>query len=161
MTTILDRPNRYAATCVRCGNRIAAEAGLLARRPDGTWAADHHGECPTAPAPAAATHLGITEDGMYRTADGTIYKVQHAVHGSGRLYAKRLQVTDHGDGEPATVTFDYAPGAVHTLTPDDRMTLDQARAFGALYGTCIRCGRTLTDDDSIAAGIGPICAGKI
>jgi hypothetical protein len=40
------------------------------------------------------------------------------------------------------------------------MTLDQAKAFGALYGACCNCGKTLTDERSIEAGIGPVCARK-
>lgn len=35
-----------------------------------------------------------------------------------------------------------------------------SQAFGHALGVCGVCGRTLTDDQSIAAGIGPICAGK-
>lgn len=48
------RTNKYAANCVRCGARIAAEAGLLTRDANGKWAADHIGDCPPPPAPAAA-----------------------------------------------------------------------------------------------------------
>jgi hypothetical protein len=33
--------------------------------------------------------------------------------------------------------------------------------FGQKIGTCGRCGRTLTDATSRAAGIGPVCATKI
>lgn len=32
--------------------------------------------------------------------------------------------------------------------------------YGREIGACGICGRTLTDPDSIAAGIGPVCAGK-
>lgn len=32
--------------------------------------------------------------------------------------------------------------------------------YGRELGHCGICGRTLTDPDSIAAGIGPVCAGK-
>lgn len=39
-------------------------------------------------------------------------------------------------------------------------TLEESKEFGQLYGICCLCGRLLTDEDSIAAGIGPICAGK-
>jgi hypothetical protein len=35
-----------------------------------------------------------------------------------------------------------------------------AVAFGKAWGICTVCGRTLTDDQSIARGIGPICAEK-
>lgn len=95
------------------------------------------------------------EEGMYRDADGTIFKVQKAVHGSGRLYAKRLVQV----GE--SWKFEYDKGAVYRLTSDDRMTLEQAKEFGALYGTCCVCGRTLTDERSIEAGIGPVCGGRV
>lgn len=96
------------------------------------------------------------EDGMY-VLDGSIYKVQHAVHGSGKQYAKLL-VPPAVEGERAQ--FDYAPGMVAKLRPEHRMTLEQAKEFGCTYGTCCVCGRTLTDERSIEAGIGPICAEK-
>lgn len=99
------------------------------------------------------------EPGMYQM-DGTIYKVQLAVHGSGRPYAKRLDVVGVADGA-AQVVFERAPGVVYRLRPEHRMTLEEAKEFGALYGTCVRCGATLTDENSIADGIGPVCAGKI
>lgn len=89
------------------------------------------------------------DEGMYRR-DGVIYKVQRAIHGSGHLYAKRL---DEG-------SFEFASGAVSMLRPEDKMTLEQAREYGVLYGTCCVCGRTLTNEESIEAGIGPVCAGK-
>lgn len=135
-------------------------------------------------APRLAVEDDITE-GLYRSA-GTIYKVQRAVHGSGNLYAKVLVETHEGRcgghmeqgpsgfdapleycNEQATCAqwvageweFQYAPGALRRINPADRMTLEQAQEWGRLYGTCARCGRTLTDEDSIARGLGPICAG--
>lgn len=101
----------------------------------------------------------ITEDGMYRNPEtGEIFKVQKAVHGSGKLYAKALVVVD--PEPPAVVRFDYAPGMIYKIKPEWKMTLEEAKAFGALYGTCCVCGRTLTKEESIDAGIGPVCAGK-
>lgn len=38
--------------------------------------------------------------------------------------------------------------------------LQTAMKYGKLSGVCCSCGRELTDDASIAAGIGPICAKK-
>lgn len=86
--------------------------------------------------------------------DGDYYKVVQAVNGSGRLYARRC---DKGTGKFSH----YATGMVYELTESERVTAEQAKAFGDLYGMCMICGRTLTDDDSIARGIGPICAGKM
>lgn len=97
----------------------------------------------------------VTEDGMYRTQDGTIYKVQIAKQGSGRLYAKKL--TQHDDD---SWSFAFASGAIHKLTPADKMTREQAQEFGRLYGVCCRCGADLTDEKSIAEGIGPICGDR-
>ena len=115
------------------------------------------------PKPTPASHpesqaqaAAVTE-GMYRV-DETIFKVQRALaQGSGHTYAKKLVL---GDGYGAKATFVYAPGALKLLTPEHKMTLAQAKEFGALYGTCCRCGRTLTDEGSIEAGIGPICSKK-
>lgn len=120
---------------------------------------------PQAPPPLVA--------GMYRMGED-VYKVQVAVHGSGLPYAKLLaqtgdcrecgwtQESHESDHEfKAAWRFEYAPGAIKVLFPEHRMTLDEAKAFGALYGTCCVCGRTLTNEVSIEAGIGPICGGRV
>lgn len=99
----------------------------------------------TAPAP----------EGMHKALH-SIYKVQRAIHGSGNLYAKKLTRVEGSDDW----TFEYAPGAMRILSEETKMTLEQAKEFGALYGTCCVCGRTLTDEKSIEAGIGPVCANK-
>lgn len=156
MSTILDRPNRYAATCLNCSGNVPANAGLLARDDAGQWTAVHT-TCPEKPTAIAAPVKRVDRDGIYRADDDTIYKVQQAVHGSGRLYAKRLNITTDTDGTPHG-TFVYAPGAIHTLRDDQRLTAEQAAAYGRLYGVCVACGATLTDETSIARGLGPVCA---
>lgn len=84
--------------------------------------------------------------------DGVVYKVQRAVHGSGKLYAKRL--TDDGD-------WDYeGRKPLHRLSESTVMTLDRARSLGRVYGMCVKCGATLTDETSIERGIGPICEAR-
>lgn len=110
----------------------------------------------------------ITQDGIYRTPDGEIYKVQVAVHRSGRLYAKRLvklEVPRQLRNKTLTHEFVYEEGALAKLTPEMRLTLEQAKELGRsadspLYGTCCRCGAVLTDETSIAQGIGPDCGKK-
>jgi hypothetical protein len=106
---------------------------------------------------AKAPKVKVTTDGMYLHPDGTVYKVQKAVHGSGRLYAKRLVVPDDL-GEPAE--FEIEHGGILRLTPEMKMSLEQAQAFGSLYGVCCVCARVLTDETSIAEGIGPVCKSK-
>lgn len=112
---------------------------------------------PWSDAPAGKTpdHGQVTEDGMYQNPNnGEIYKVQIAKQGSGHLYAKKL--TQVGDDW----AFEYVSGLIRSIRADWKMTLEQAKKFGQLYGVCCRCGAALTDEDSIEAGIGPICAGK-
>jgi hypothetical protein len=108
---------------------------------------------PAAPSGDPAPKIAKISDGFYYKG-GNVYKVQIAAYGSGRLYAKKLVVEP---GERAR--FVYEPGAVSTLVPGDKMTFEQAVAFGKLYGVCARCGRLLTDEDSIEAGMGPVCRG--
>lgn len=108
-----------------------------------------------------ATKVEEAPEGMHRL-DGEVFKVQRALRGSRNLYAKRLTVTDHGeDSEPRYSTeFVYAPGTVRRLSKGTLMAVEEAAEYGRLYGTCIVCGRTLTDEGSIARGIGPVCAEK-
>lgn len=89
-------------------------------------------------------------EGIHFHADN-VYKVQVAHHGSGKKYAKRLDVE--------TGAWDYVGRApLVYLSERTLMTLEQAKQFGHLYGMCAKCGATLTDETSIAAGIGPVCA---
>lgn len=119
---------------------------------------------PKPPAPGA-----VIEDGMYRNPHtGDIFKVQKAVHGSGNLYAKLLVVDQawerDADGKilvEGEAHFEYAPGAIRTLQAEWRMNLEQAKQYGALYGVCVRCGKTLTLEASIERAMGRTCAGKI
>lgn len=87
----------------------------------------------------------------YYTLGESVYKVQKSPE-TGNHYAKVLV-----DGH-----WTYTQGAITKLKNGSPkpLTLDEAKAYGKLYGLCIICGRTLTDEYSIANGIGPICAEK-
>lgn len=127
------------------------------------------------PQPAAQPRAEL-EAAIYRNPEnGEVYKVQRAVHGSGNLYAKKLvlkPVDQFGDDSEFAVrtsdrevaghkaTFEYVSGLIRQIKPEWRMTLDQAKEFGAIYGVCCNCGATLTNEESIEAGIGPICASR-
>lgn len=110
-------------------------------------------------------------DGMYRgpQPNNHIYKVYHTVHGANQQVAKRLvikdgplhissqldeyKVTDH-----VTVSFKYEGKApLRFLKPHMRLSIQEAMEFGKLYGMCVVCGRTLTNELSIELGIGPVC----
>lgn len=99
-------------------------------------------------------------DGMWITPSGAIYKVQKSQK-TGYLYGKILDVEPLADGQP-TLSFTYQPSVPNLLRRERarKMTLDEAKSFGALYGMCCQCGRTLTNEESIEAGIGPVCRTK-
>ena len=87
---------------------------------------------------------------------GTIFKVQPSRSNPDRTYAKELQ--ERADGSPEWI---YARGALREIAQHGRrLTLDEAKQYGQTHGFCLACGRLLTDPESIANGIGPICASK-
>lgn len=108
------------------------------------------------------------DDGMYRTTDGTIFKVYHTANGANQQVAKRLVVLDtpytktvRGKQVEVKAEFEYeGKRPLRKITAEMKMTLDEAIKFGAVYGVCCVCSATLTNEDSIEAGIGPVCATK-
>lgn len=155
----------YAGESLSPERRLAESAGLVQRRQKaaerveasrtvGAWAKGASG--------TRNRSVDEISEGFYKH-NARIFKVQKAVHGSGRLYAKVLEVEETGEVDGKTEykgTWEYAKGAVFQLRPEEKLTQEQAAEFGKLYGVCCLCGRTLTNEESIAAGIGPICAGK-
>lgn len=72
---------------------------------------------------------------------------------SNKLYGKKLE------GE----SFEYFANAPRYVSANwgRKLTVADATWFGKLYGRCMICGRTLENEESIANGIGPICAEKL
>lgn len=93
--------------------------------------------------------------GFYVDSRDTVYKVQLSQRGY--LYAKIL----------CEDSFEYSKGAIAALRSKlrngdaERLSIERAAAYGHATGRCMCCGRTLKNKDSISAGIGPICAGKL
>jgi hypothetical protein len=98
---------------------------------------------------------GTLTPGVYRATNGTLYRVYPARADRTRLLAKRVIVTG-----VRQVAFEYAGAANRFVDASQRLSLEEAKAFGAMTGWCVVCGTELTDPDSIAAGIGPVCATK-
>lgn len=114
--------------------------------------------------PARRNGPEVEADGMYRNPEtGEIFMVQVAIHGSGKLYAKKMVKLDEPvikRGKEVNYEFVMARGAVMTLKPEWRLSMEDAAEFGKLYGSCVRCGTALTDEDSKDRGIGPVCYTK-
>lgn len=98
--------------------------------------------------------------GVYEVAAGEIYVVKPN-RDKTRLYAKRLVVITsdrlNDYDERIKIEFVYAPGAVLTLRPEDRMDVERAKALTIRYGRCIVCGHKLRRAQSVEKGIGPVC----
>lgn len=101
--------------------------------------------------PEVRNLAAVTEEGSYRK-DGVIYRVRRSRQ-SGNLYAQRL--------DEERKEFVYEPGLIKNLLDSDRMTVEEAKAFGVQFGICCVCAKLLTDPKSIAEGIGPVCGKRV
>lgn len=75
-------------------------------------------------------------------------------------YAKKLLVYKTKDGKKRG-KWGYAPGVAATLATFTPLTVAEAARLSHLHGCCVVCGRTLEKKESVEAGIGPVCAGKL
>ena len=127
--------------------RLANERGIALATDFSTWSMSQASE--EIARLLAMPKVGALPEGIYFKA-GIVYKVQ--VSAAGRSYAKVLR--EKGG-------FEYDPTAIKNLSIGDKITLEQAKAYGIQYGVCVVCGATLTDAKSVAAGIGPVCGKRI
>lgn len=89
------------------------------------------------------------EDGVYWVDDVFVKVVTSPT--TGNQYAKRWNAADE--------EWEYAGRQpLARLSAGDKVTAEQAKVFGLLYGQCVFCSRTLTDERSIAVGYGETCA---
>lgn len=106
---------------------------------------------------AAKAEQELEEGGLYRH-DDKVYWIKRS-KSSGYLYALRVII----DGEYAAT--EMAKGMVRKLDPADKLdseeALEVASRYGKATGKCMICSRKLTKKESIARGIGPICAEKV
>lgn len=138
------RSNRFAGPCGRCGQRVPADEGTVAKV-DGVWIASHLGDCP--PAAEAPADDYEPARGDAHLLDGTYYRVSVG-QSSRRLYANRWN--GHG--------WEYAKGALGRLTTATMVTAEQAAAFGHATESCVFCGHDLDLPESISVGYGSTCA---
>lgn len=90
------------------------------------------------------------DEGMYKVGDN-IFKV-YRTRESDILVTKQL-IDEH---------FEYTgKKPLSFITAEHRMSLDEAKAYGKVTNTCCVCARKLTNETSIANGIGPVCEGRV
>lgn len=109
---------------------------------------------PKLPANAISNPRATTSDAIdvgYYKSGTRVFKAVRSPQ-TGNMYTKELHATG----------WEYLTGGINYLKnhTHSKLTLDEAKDLGKIYGFCVACGRTLTDEKSISAGIGPICSSK-
>ena len=103
--------------------------------------------------------LPTVKPGIYNF-NGEIYKVQYNIPKTNVYALKMVQFGGNRlteGGEVVHFKWEWAPGVVKQLTPNQMLNKDQVGELGLRYGQCIVCGRTLVDAFSVQRGIGPVC----
>ena len=67
--------------------------------------------------------------------------------------ARRLNAED----QHVPIEFEYAPGLLAQLRPQDQMTLEEAKPYILRYGRCLFCGQFLRAAKSVERSVGPVC----
>lgn len=110
---------------------------------------------------AAAYNADPLEIGMYRKTDGRMFRVYPARNGGHLLCKELVPDSEPGWSKDCKWSFEYRGAAHRFVSANERMTLEEAKRFGHDFGVCCCCGALLTDPDSVARGIGPVCASKV
>jgi uncharacterized protein DUF6011 len=111
------------------------------------------------------TGTQVTEPGLYEHGD-LVYKVQYNKSKT-NLYAMVLdttmtearRLTEAGTTIKATYTYDK--GAIFKISAEHRITGERASELSFVFSNCLVCGRKLTDAQSVARSIGPVCINKV
>lgn len=93
--------------------------------------------------------IAIRRPGKNSRWHGWTFVDDGAAYGSRRTYGKQAP-----DGT-------YAGSIQEQLRAVLANPLEAMKAYGHLTGSCGKCGRILEDEQSVALGIGPICASKM
>lgn len=100
---------------------------------------------------AADAPVSVVDGQTYRAPDGRTFHVYQGQ--AGHLLAKLWDAAEDA--------FGYFGAATRLPAGLVKLTTEELQAFGRATGTCAVCMRHLTDDTSVARGIGPICARKL
>jgi hypothetical protein len=165
--------NRYGGKCVLCGTQVAEREGTYRRGGRG-WETLHlPGQCPEVAervdlqdrldevlADLPDGHFAVPFIGEGAHTDLTFFRIS-TNQGRANPANKGKRYVSHvvgGHGELDNVSLEWVEKAVTALR-----TLgvrEAAALYGQHLGHCGLCGRTLTDQESRARGLGPDCAAK-
>lgn len=178
------RTNKFAGDCFRCQVRVAPGKGFIFRSPgagsqrlgQGEWLVSHlNGECVTPeeaadlaaiktmqPRQAARPNFKAIPQGYYATKcrtgnndlDFWFVRVPETGKWQGWRFVRRII----GGRGPQVIPTAEGLAALHAIL---EAGVDNAgNLYADTLGNCKKCGRDLTDDESRARRLGPVCAGK-
>lgn len=116
--------------------------------------------------PAAALDLSGVPSGRYAVPDGDTrlkVKIDHVTEGKWAGWTFVKDAAEYGQGRkygsqrPGQTYRGAIEEQLRAIAADPRAA---SAAYGKLTSTCGVCGRHLEDEESVARGIGPICAGR-
>lgn len=145
------RPNKFRKPCERCGKWVEVGEGVLERDDTDTAWIVSHPEDPGCPVdlldgvPEGRYAIDWAEEGQAE--DVKFYQVKEGV-----LYAQASE-----DLHPITKAEAVA-AVLEAIKADPKVA---SILYGIKLGACGVCGRTLTNQESRDAGIGPICREKM
>lgn len=139
---------------------LKRQAERLSKRIASEWIS-RLADLPRKSRPAQPSNRGDlpSEAGMYRATGGTIIRV-YLGQRSGKLLVKQV-IGDKDSG----YGYEYV-GAVEgrgrgIATGAKPLSLEEAKEWGKMTGHCCVCARRLDVPESVEAGIGPVCAGRL
>jgi len=117
-------------------------------------------------APTTVADLRGVPDGMYAVPNGETRLKVKIQRGTGK-WEGYIFVSDGAEYGQRQRYGMQKPGAYGYVGRIDDAVISIVKnpaaasaAYGRLVGRCGICGRTLEDEESVARGIGPVCAGK-
>jgi len=169
------RSNRYAADCADCGGRVEANEGRLDSN-SGSWQVRHAdpslckpvevkksytSPAPEAQAPKAAERLDFSDvpGGYYATANtrGT-NDLDFWYVKEGRRPGFRFVKRVIGGQGPQHISRTESIRALYAIR--EAGVQKAGELFADELGRCWKCGLPLTDEESRARRMGPVCAAK-
>ena len=162
------RSNRYAGACGTCGGNVAPEAGRIEKSDAGQWVTFHlDGQCPEVAEEPEGLDLSGLVPGYYAVPGGDTRLKLAISHGkAGGKWEGFTFVKDGAEYGSQERYGMQRPGQRYRGKVQDALAIILADpkaamvAYGKLVGRCGACGTLLENEDSVAAGIGPICASK-